>query len=51
MQKLLDEGSEEEGDTTIRVLGEDKGEEEGAGEVANTEAGGSGTRAEEMAED
>jgi len=51
MQKLLDEGSEEEGDTTIRVLGEDEGEEEGAGEVANAEAGGSGTRAEEMAED
>jgi len=49
MEKLLEDDSEDEdGNKTIRGLGEDKGEEEGAGEVVNAEAGGSGIRNEEM---
>jgi len=45
MEKLLEDDSEDEdGNTTIRGLGEDEGEEEDDEEEANAEAGGSGSR-------
>jgi len=52
MKKLLeDDSDEEDGDKTIRGLGEDEGEEEDDEGEANAEAGGSGTRSEEMEEE